>query len=71
MGIKSKILIKNFLVDKRESLELFFGFLSQTGLFPRLEGVALKDDIISTGSMLYNSYEKIYFALSLQNMQAE
>lgn len=35
-GMKSKMLIKNFLVDKKEGLELFFGFLHSTDILPRV-----------------------------------
>lgn len=36
LGMKSKILIKNFLTDKKEGLELFFGFLNGAKLWPRV-----------------------------------
>ncbi|ODN04961.1 hypothetical protein Ocin01_01707 [Orchesella cincta] len=71
MGLKSKILIKNFLTDKKEGLELFFGFLNGAKLWPRLKGIIVKEDVIATGSILYNCYEKIGFALALQNLQTE
>lgn len=71
LGMKSKILIKNFLTDKKEGLELFFGFLNGTKLWSRLKGIIVKEDIVATASILYNCYEKIGFALALQSIQTE
>jgi len=110
LGLKSKILIKNFLMDKKEGLELFFGFLSGTGILGRvrtkstnnkclicntfstllillnrllvtnfihgfflmkLTGTVIKEDVVSTTSVLYNCYEKIGFALALQSLQSK
>ncbi len=42
IGMKSKILIKNFLVDKRESLELFVNFLSSMGIWSRVRRFEFK-----------------------------
>lgn len=37
----------------------------------QLKGVIVNEDIVATGSILYNCYEKIGFALALQCLQAE
>jgi len=36
LGLKSKLLIKNFLSDKKKGLEIFFSFLRVTGIWQRV-----------------------------------
>lgn len=51
--MKSKILIKNFLVDKRESLELFIGFLNSMGIWSRVKSQLIKLTISSFVQIQY------------------
>jgi len=52
MGLKSKMLIKNFLADKKKGLEIFFGFLKSTGIWSRVS----KSNFCFTDRQLYDKY---------------
>ncbi|CAG7724934.1 unnamed protein product [Allacma fusca] len=71
MGYRSKQLIYKCLNSKKEVVELYLGFLNNVGLMQQLTRVVVKEDTVATASLLYNDYEKIGFALAIQQLQSE